>query len=198
MPPADPPVLSRDRVIRHALATLDTREMDALSIRTLASELGVTPMAIYWHVKDKNEILDGVLDATLAEVTIDGSGEDPFGALTTLARRYRQAFARHTGAARVLAVRQGRAAPGPATVRLLTAGYELLRGAGLDEGRSLSALMMLSEFLMGAVVTEAAGDSSDLATAVGARSMPSADERFEFGLGLLVDGLRAAARPRHA
>jgi TetR/AcrR family tetracycline transcriptional repressor len=56
-------------VVGQALTLADTEGLDAVTIRRLAEQLGVTPMALYWHVKNKDELLTAMADALLAEVT---------------------------------------------------------------------------------------------------------------------------------
>ncbi|MFB7719025.1 MULTISPECIES: TetR/AcrR family transcriptional regulator [unclassified Nocardia] len=60
--------LSRESVAEGALALADAEGLDALTIRRLAQELNVTPMALYWHFKNKDELLDGVLGRLWARV----------------------------------------------------------------------------------------------------------------------------------
>ncbi|MFB9315345.1 TetR family transcriptional regulator [Nocardioides plantarum] len=62
--------LSRDTVARAALGLVDAEGLDALTVRRLATGLGVTPMALYWHFKDKDALLDGVAEQLLAEVAL--------------------------------------------------------------------------------------------------------------------------------
>ena len=68
------PRLSRDVILDRALAVADAEGIDAVSVRRLARELGVTPMALYWHFADKATLLHalgdrllGGLDLTVAE-----------------------------------------------------------------------------------------------------------------------------------
>ena len=71
--PLDPPSTSsstREVLVREALALLDAEGLDALTMRSLADRLGVVPNALYRHVKDKDDLLDGVMDATVASVPI--------------------------------------------------------------------------------------------------------------------------------
>jgi AcrR family transcriptional regulator len=60
--------LSRATVAEHALKLADTEGLDSVTIRRLAQELGVTPMALYWHFKNKDELLLGMVDHALAAV----------------------------------------------------------------------------------------------------------------------------------
>jgi TetR/AcrR family tetracycline transcriptional repressor len=62
--------LSRDAIVESALALADSEGIDAVTIRRLAKDQGVTPMALYWHFKDKDLLLDGVVERLLAEVEL--------------------------------------------------------------------------------------------------------------------------------
>lgn len=61
-----------------ALRLGDTEGLDAVTIRRLAQALGVTPMALYWHFKNKDELLRGILDHALTDVRADRSAADPW------------------------------------------------------------------------------------------------------------------------
>ena len=61
--------LSRDAIVERALTVMDTEGPDAVTIRRVAQEFGVTPMALYWHVANKDELLAAMGDALLAGVT---------------------------------------------------------------------------------------------------------------------------------
>ena len=66
--------LNRDRVLDAAVALADADGLDAVSMRRLATELGVVPMALYKHVADKDELLDGMVDVALGEVAAELPG----------------------------------------------------------------------------------------------------------------------------
>src|SRR5580704_8780092 len=63
--------LSKATVVQRALALADAGGLDALTIRRLAQELGVTPMALYWHFRSKEELLAGLGDQVWAEIDAD-------------------------------------------------------------------------------------------------------------------------------
>jgi TetR/AcrR family tetracycline transcriptional repressor len=63
--------LSRDAVIERAMDLADAEGLDAVTIRRLAQQFGVTPMALYWHVKNKDELLDAMGDRLFASVVLD-------------------------------------------------------------------------------------------------------------------------------
>ncbi|MET8352107.1 TetR/AcrR family transcriptional regulator C-terminal domain-containing protein [Micromonospora sp. NPDC005206] len=60
--------LSRDRVLHAAVALADGAGIESLSMRNLAQELGVVPMALYKHVANKDELLDGMIDVVVGEI----------------------------------------------------------------------------------------------------------------------------------
>jgi len=70
--------LSRTAVAERALRLGDEEGVEAVTIRRLAQELGVTPMALYWHFKNKDELLFGIVDHALAAVRADRTAGDPW------------------------------------------------------------------------------------------------------------------------
>jgi TetR/AcrR family tetracycline transcriptional repressor len=65
------PRLSKAAVVQRALALADELGLEALTIRRLAQELGVTPMALYWHFRSKEELLAGLGDQVWAEIDVN-------------------------------------------------------------------------------------------------------------------------------
>jgi TetR/AcrR family tetracycline transcriptional repressor len=63
--------LSRAAVVERALELADSDGLDALTIRRLASALGVTPMALYWHFRGKDELLEGLAERLWSEIDLD-------------------------------------------------------------------------------------------------------------------------------
>ena len=80
--------LSRDRLLPAAVAIADAAGIGSLTMRSLAQELGVKPMALYYHVANKEEILDGIVDLVFSEIEVpstDGDGgRRSFGERTRL------------------------------------------------------------------------------------------------------------------
>jgi TetR/AcrR family transcriptional regulator, tetracycline repressor protein len=70
--------LSRDSIVAGAIALADAEGLDAVTIRRLAQDHGVTPMALYWHFKDKGELLDGIAERLLAGVRLPGPSPRPW------------------------------------------------------------------------------------------------------------------------
>ncbi len=63
--------LSRAAVVDRALALADAEGLEALTIRRLATALGVTPMALYWHFRSKEELIAGLSDLIWGEIRTD-------------------------------------------------------------------------------------------------------------------------------
>ena len=70
--------LSRSAVVGRALALADSAGLEALTIRRLATELGVTPMALYWHFRSKEELIAGVADRIWGEIRTDVDRSSPW------------------------------------------------------------------------------------------------------------------------
>ncbi|MFC6086363.1 TetR family transcriptional regulator [Sphaerisporangium aureirubrum] len=70
--------LTRDTVIDQAMALADEEGVDAVTIRRLAARLGVTPMALYWHFKNKDELMAALAEHVLGGVTAGVSPDDPW------------------------------------------------------------------------------------------------------------------------
>ena len=62
--------LTKAAVVDQALAMVDKSGLDALTIRKLATELGVTPMALYWHFRSKDDLLDGLAERLWGEIDL--------------------------------------------------------------------------------------------------------------------------------
>jgi AcrR family transcriptional regulator len=70
--------LTKQAVVQRALALADADGLDALTIRRLATELGVTPMALYWHFRNKEELLAGLADRVWSELDTDVDDAEPW------------------------------------------------------------------------------------------------------------------------
>lgn len=100
--------LSRDRVLDAAVGLADEAGIESLSMRRLAQELGVVPMALYKHVANKDELLDGMVDAIVAEIDPPVRDADWKYAVRQRVLSARRALLRHRWARRVLESRTTR------------------------------------------------------------------------------------------
>ena len=101
--------LSRERVLRGAVSVADAGGIGALTIRSLATELGVKPMSVYHHVANKDEILDGIVDIVFSEIEMPKVGGDWRSEVTLRAHSARRVLRLHPWATPLL---ESRTSPG--------------------------------------------------------------------------------------
>ena len=104
--PGRPAVLSRDQVLEAALLLFDAHGVDAVTIRRVAAELGVSPMALYRHVADKDELLLALVDRLAARLHYPNRPQDPREAILTLWATLYGGLAEHPWLPEVLARRR--------------------------------------------------------------------------------------------
>src|SRR3954470_15180987 len=92
------PRLDRERILRGGVNVADRGGLPALTIRSLAHELGVKPMTVYYYVKSKDEILDGIVDIVFSEIVLPTVGGDWRTELTRRARSAREVLGNHSWA----------------------------------------------------------------------------------------------------
>lgn len=102
--------VSRDRVLRAAVTIADDRGIDAVSMRNVAAELDVVPMALYKHVADKDDLLGGMIDLLIAEYAPASAASDWRAAVRTRLLSARAALGRHPWARAVIETRRRRTA----------------------------------------------------------------------------------------
>ncbi|MDX6355821.1 MAG: hypothetical protein QOF98_2724, partial [Streptomyces sp.] len=196
------PLLSRDRIVRAALALIDAEGLDALSTRRLASELGVSGPSLYNHFATKEAILDAAADTVVAQVDLSmfGDGRDWRDALRDWARSYRAALADHPHIVPFLAVGPGLR---PAGLRMADAVFGAMVAAGWPPAQATRVGALMRYFVTGSALGSFAGGFVGDAEAYDPADYPhlgqahlladqqeKIDERaFETGLTALLDGL---------
>jgi TetR/AcrR family transcriptional regulator, tetracycline repressor protein len=70
--------LSREAIVRSALAVADSEGLAAVTVRRVAADHGVTHMALYWHFRDKEQLLDGIADYLFAQVELPSAEGRPW------------------------------------------------------------------------------------------------------------------------
>jgi AcrR family transcriptional regulator len=203
--------LSRDRVLRAALAVADEGGLAGLTIRSLAQRVGAKPMSLYHYVANKDEILDGLVDLVFAEIALPEPNGDWRGEMTKRARSAREALRRHPWSIGLL---ESRSTPGPATLRHHDATIGALRAGGFSISQTAHAYAVLDAFVYGFAVQEASlpfegpDGAAEVAEPIMALMqageyphmvefatehalLPGYDfgDEFDFGLDLVLDGL---------
>lgn len=218
-PPRQP--LTRDAIVGTALEVLDREGLDAFSMRRVAEELGTGAASLYWHVSDKQELLDLVFDRVIGEVgPLPPPDPDRWQEqLEQLARTARRVLLRHRDITRLALDRWPM---GPNALLFAEGLLGILRAGGLPDRVCAWATGLLPSFVGWFVLEEQLGrqspappddtaaDYADLAGMVHDYlvSLPPErfpnllavvdeltggdhDERFDFGIGVLLRGLDA-------
>lgn len=144
--------LSRERVLQGAVAVADKGGIAALTIRSLATELGVKPMSVYHHVANKEEILDGIVDTVFSEIALPEIGGDWHEEMWKRAASAREAMRRHPWAIGLVETRTG---PGPATLKHHDAVIGTLRKAGFSVEMTAHAFALIDAYVYGFALSEA-------------------------------------------
>jgi AcrR family transcriptional regulator len=138
--------LSRERVLRAAVALADGGGVDALSMRKLAQELGVVPMALYKHVSNKDELLDGMVDVVVGEVDPPPGGADWKTAIRERVLSARRALLRHPWASQVI---ESRTHPTPTVLEYMDSMIGIFRAGGFSVDLTHHAMHAMGSRLLG-------------------------------------------------
>jgi AcrR family transcriptional regulator len=201
--------LSRERVLRAAVALADEHGIEALSMRRLGRQLGVEAMSLYNHVANKDEILDGIIDVVAGEIDLPSDRDDWKAAIRQSAISTRDVLLRHPWACSLWMTRQG---DGSARVRRGDWMLRTLREAGLSEDLIYHTFHIVESHILGFTFQqlsfpytreELAGMATTFLQQLPADEYPDFVEHvkqhleprqgdeggFELGLDLILDGL---------
>lgn len=215
-----PQPLSKERVLRQALVLADSEGIDALSMRRLARELDAGAMSLYHYVRDKEELLDGMVDLVFAEIERPDIQADWREAVRAWSDSARAVLARHPWA---IVLMESRVRPGPANLRHHEAVMATLRNAGFSIQMATHANWLLDSYIYGFALQEAnlpfagAEDLADMTHQLFLPQLPAEEypylneaatelmqgdydpaEEFAYGLTLILDALerdRLSAKP---
>jgi AcrR family transcriptional regulator len=143
-------LLSSARVLQAAVALADEAGLEAFSMRGLAQELGVVPMALYKHVANKEELLDGMVDIVFGEIELPSGDLDWKSAMRRRAISTREALMRHSWAIGMMESRH----PGPANLRNHNAVMGCLRKAGFSFKMAIHAYSVQDAYIYGFALQE--------------------------------------------
>ena len=147
-------LISRETILDETLALADERGLAGVSMRAVAACLGVTAMSLYHHIRDKDDLLDGLVERLLAELSLpdwDLPGEER---LHALASSMRQTATRHPDAFSLLL---GRPVATPAALAVRQVAYTALSDAGVPDELVPRAERLLSTFVIGFAASEVGG-----------------------------------------
>ena len=194
-----------------AIGLADARGIDALTMRGLAQELGVEAMTLYYYVRNKDEILTGIVDRVVSEFELPSSRDEWKAAIRATAISAYHVLIRHPWAAALILSGPGLS---QARLRYMNAILGTLRGAGFSAEMTDHAYHALDSHIMGFTLwvvgmnlgtdEELAALAADFVDEIRTADMPHLVEHveqhmkppdpddkpeFEFGLDLILDGL---------
>ena len=175
----------KEQVVRAALQIADAQGLDAVTMRAVGARLGVTPMALYRHVVDKEALLDEVLDLAMGEVEVPDPELGWAERLVALSAGLRAMAARHPT---VIPLTFSRPGTTPAVRALVGVVEGALADAGVPERDRPRLERMLSTFVVGFAISEVSGRFP-------AEHAEGLDTEFATDLEALVGLIRAAAAP---
>jgi TetR/AcrR family tetracycline transcriptional repressor len=206
--------LTQEQVVKRAVDLMAEAGLEALTLRRLATELGVSAPALYWHVRNKRELLDLMAEALVARAsrpTSPARGQPWWEWLAERARLQFQALISHRDAALVVAGNRPTEASLPDIEEML----DSLVAVAFPPAEALRVILSIGNYVIGCAVERQAEEARsadpdrdtrlleqaqalpNLRAAIVALDEPgpsAGDAGFEYGLGLLIDGVRA----RHA
>jgi AcrR family transcriptional regulator len=204
--------LTRERVLRTAVALADREGLEGLTMRRLADELGAGAMSLYHYVPNKEELLAGMIDVVFGEIELPTTDVDWRQAMRLRARSTRAALNRHRWAVG----RMEGSHAGPDSARVHEAVLRCLREAGFSVAETIQAMSVQDAYIYGFALQEkdlpfeTAEESAVVAARQGwgdadlAKEFPylaevvaghvaevghDLGEAFEFGLELILEAL---------
>ncbi|MGW0158748.1 TetR/AcrR family transcriptional regulator C-terminal domain-containing protein [Mycobacterium sp. NPDC003323] len=189
--------LHKRDVVDTATALLDDFGIADLTMRHLARELSVSPGALYWHFANKQELLGAVADRILQPALDDPATGRWQDQLTASCRRLRDALLSHTDGAELVSASFA-AGQSEAMTQIVARLSDAAIAAGVADSHAALAARTVVYYVLGFTVDEQSRLQWDAAGAELPESQSAlaggADQRFAFGLGLLVDGMAAHSR----
>jgi AcrR family transcriptional regulator len=207
-PRGRPPTIDREAVLVAALRLLDHEGVEALTMRRLATELGVSAMAPYRHVGSKDELLMVLVDRLAARLIYPPRPRDPKRAIVVLWSTIYDSLAEHPWVVEVLARRRMMA---PSVLGAIEEIHAALHNAGLPIEAAVRAYRVMWNFTLGSLLVRAGASSETrsqqrelrrapdpkrypmLAAAAAAWTSAQGRDTYRKDLETLIDGLLAAS-----
>lgn len=179
------PRIDRSQVLSAALALADRQGLEALTMAKVAERLGVTPMALYRHVANKADLLDGVVELLLTEFPLPPPARSWQDQLRAMAANIRATARRHPS---VFPLLLQRPAATTEARRTRQGVYAALGAAGVPQERRAQVERLVSTAILGFAVSEVAGRFSH-------HARRQRDDDFEVLEGLLAHYIESQSTP---
>jgi AcrR family transcriptional regulator len=177
--------IDRDAVLGASLALADEHGLDGLTMQAVADRLGVTPMALYRHVANKADLLDGVVERLLDEIVPPDPDLAWDDQLVGMGQAVRAAARRHPA---VFPLLLQLPASTPVAKRARQRVYAVLRQAGIAEADVPRVERILSTMVLGFAASEVSGRFRAHSRQVLDADFAAMIELIRAGLGAVVEG----------
>ena len=200
--------LTRERVIEAALRIMDAEGLDAVTMRRVAREVGVEAMSLYNHVRDKDDLLDGIRFLVFSEFAYPTLGLDPYENGRRIAQAWRHLLKSHPHLLELLA--EEREPPlSMEAFRAMEMALAVLRSMGIPEEEVVQVFHAFGGYIQGFTMMEHQldfggrkagmaelegridpGELPCLAAALPYMADCDIESQFDLGLELMLDGMR--------
>jgi len=198
--------IDRAQIVEAALELLDEQGLAGVTTRKVAARLGIKSASLYWHLRDREELLDLLSDRVVADARWPKLSLGWRAQVEGLMVEYLRCLMAHRDAARVVA---GRAPSGPHRLRGAETMLAALLKAGLREQDAVDATLVLTTYVVGFALEEASAGQVSEPTRPRRSSAPSIEQyptlmslaplvqapapssRFRPGLAVVLDGIQA-------
>lgn len=201
--------LTRERISAAALAVMDRSGYEAVSMRRLGDELGVSAMSLYNHIQDKDDLMLSMIEAAMADFVLpDDAVTEWETRIRLLARSYRDVLMTHPGVMQLFA-ECSRPSTSVQALRPIEESLVTLRSAGLADADMVEAYRMFGGYIMGFVLMETRGmfqapegvpvemlpsmipdELPTLKANFSVMCMSDSSMDFEFGIDVMIAGIR--------
>lgn len=143
--------LTRERILNTALELADQNGLDTVSMRQVAQGLGVEAMSLYKHIANKDDLLDGLVELVVEQMSVPSPETEWKEALRERAYTVRKVLNRHPWAANLL---ESRESIGPSRLRHHDSMIGILRKAGFSIELAFNTMIALTSYVYGFVMIE--------------------------------------------
>lgn len=206
--------LTRERVVDAALRVMDEEGLEAVSMRRVAREVGVEAMSLYNHVLDKEDLLAAIQQKVFSEFAFEALPDDPFGNGARVAHAWRDLMRAHPALIEIMAEKH-QAPISIDALRPMEKALEVLRSMGVPDRDAMQVFHAFGGYIQGFVMMErqlafAERDPEhfeDVLSQLSSQDLPCVaaampymadcdlDQQFDFGLDLMLQGLKSRFAP---
>lgn len=189
--------LSKELIIESSLSMIEENGIDGFSLRKLAHKLNCEAMSIYYHMKNKDQIFDQIVDHLISKITFENQKNNPKEQLISIARQWRRLAQQHPNFFPILAVHPLNTKSGNHFMNQI---LMILEAANLSQKQASYFLRVINYYLIGVGIDEAKGyhlavkqnisdEDALLAKAKSYWTIEDQNQIFELGLNILLNSI---------